>query len=521
MSNPQSRLCLTILEEHFGSNMAKIGGNILTHGVKTLGQISSSSGLSVREVKHCLTVLIEHGLVSFSDKRRPGVADYTLKKERVVGLLCYPRYLLLVEQYGSTAPQLLRQLCKFGRLPASSLIIATHKALNQSLPEKMTESNQILASLQSIDKVLQSLVSDKILVRCPTNSQEELDVPELSVKEEELYALPRTDLKMVLSLLNGDSEVGQTPEAVKEKKILWQMNIDTLNQKVRDELIEEGAVRRIDRPAGNIVRSILSLACSLYDPWSTVSGHLGYAMITDKIKKDWKDEPWLTHLDQYITLLSTDRTRFLDKVGDAGGGQFTINFQHILEEISSATLENIILERFGSKSVRIFRYIREKKYVEENQIQQIVMIPSKETKLLTYQLMENNLLSLQELRKSLAPNVPSKSIYLFFVNLDQVVRTCISTCFNSIYNLKKRSSMDTKDYIRLIEKSRKVESILESLNQEGASEEQCAEVEEMISPPERESLTRYQNRQEQLTLAQLHTMETLSILQTFLRYKMS
>ena len=37
---------------------------------------------------------------------------------------------------------------------------------------------------------------------------------------------------MVLSLLNGDSEVGQTPDAVKEKKILWQMNIDTLNQKV-------------------------------------------------------------------------------------------------------------------------------------------------------------------------------------------------------------------------------------------------------------------------------------------------
>ena len=37
-------------------------------------------------------------------------------------------------------------------------------------------------------------------------------------------------------------------------------------------------------------------------------------------------------------------------------------------------MEQIILERFGSKSMRIFRYIREKKYVEENQIQQVNII---------------------------------------------------------------------------------------------------------------------------------------------------
>ena len=49
------------------------------------------------------------------------------------------------------------------------------------------------------------------------------------------------------------------------------------------------------------------------------------------------------------------------------------------------------------------------------------MIPSKETKELTYQLLENNFIQLQELRKSMAANAISKSFYLFYVDMNQVI----------------------------------------------------------------------------------------------------
>ena len=50
-----------------------------------------------------------------------------------------------------------------------------------------------------------------------------------------------------------------------------------------------------------------------------------------------------------------------------------VNYKHIFQEIANATIEQIILERFGSKSMRIFRYIMLKKYVEENQVQQVFL----------------------------------------------------------------------------------------------------------------------------------------------------
>ena len=75
--------------------------------------------------------------------------------------------------------------------------------------------------------------------------------------------------------------------------------------------------------------------------------------------------------------------------------------------------------------MRIFRVVREKIHVEESQLPGYVMIPAKEIKLLTYQLLENNFIQLQELRKSMATNAPTKSFYLFYVDLNQVSFTFI------------------------------------------------------------------------------------------------
>jgi DNA-directed RNA polymerase III subunit RPC3 len=64
--------------------------------------------------------------------------------------------------------------------------------------------------------------------------------------------------------------------------------------------------------------------------------------------------------------------------------------------------------------------VRAKKFVEQEQIQQVAMIPAKEAKLLTYRLLEESFLHMQELRKSLANNVPNKTFFLFHIDLNQV-----------------------------------------------------------------------------------------------------
>lgn len=45
----------------------------------------------------------------------------------------------------------------------------------------------------------------------------------------------------------------------------------------------------------------------------------------------------------------------VQKVGDAGGGQYRLNMANAYETMTHTLIDNIVQERFGSKAARIFR----------------------------------------------------------------------------------------------------------------------------------------------------------------------
>ena len=65
-------------------------------------------------------------------------------------------------------------------------------------------------------------------------------------------------------------------------------------------------------------------------------------------------------------------------------GKYQVNINKILVSVTETVLDSVIMEKFCSKTARVFRYIRSNKYVEEGALQGAVMIPSKETKEITY-----------------------------------------------------------------------------------------------------------------------------------------
>jgi DNA-directed RNA polymerase III subunit RPC3 len=52
-----------------------------------------------------------------------------------------------------------------------------------------------------------------------------------------------------------------------------------------------------------------------------------------------------------------DSSGFVSKVGDSSGGQYSINMKLAFTQLTWATIENIVMERFGSKAARIFRCV--------------------------------------------------------------------------------------------------------------------------------------------------------------------
>lgn len=148
----------------------------------------------------------------------------------------------------------------------------------------------------------------------------------------------------------------------------------------------------------------------------------------------------------------------------------------IFEHLAWETVEQIILEKYDTKAARIFRLVKTKQYIEPDQLQQLAMIPAKEAKRLSYQLLEENFLEVQELRKVVSNNEPSKTFILFYIQLNQVVRMVLELCYKTLFNIMTRRNHDKLINKRIIDKKERVDTIALGMRVQGAAEEQLADV---------------------------------------------
>ena len=72
-----------------------------------------------------------------------------------------------------------------------------------------------------------------------------------------------------------------------------------------------------------------------------------------------------------------------------------LDFRHTAELVCKATMESIVRERFGSKCFRVFRLLLLKKVLEQKQVADQAMIPSREARDMLYSLLAENFVSLQ------------------------------------------------------------------------------------------------------------------------------
>jgi DNA-directed RNA polymerase III subunit RPC3 len=97
-------------------------------------------------------------------------------------------------------------------------------------------------------------------------------------------------------------------------------------------------------------------------------------------------------------------------------------------------VEGIVRERFGSKCLRVFRLLLVKRVLEQKQVVDMAMIPSKEARELLYSLLAENFISLQEIPRTM-DYAPSRTFYLFSVNLPSVARLLLERTYQALGNI--------------------------------------------------------------------------------------
>nr|CAG4650925.1 EOG090X04YD [Simocephalus serrulatus]SVE94199.1 EOG090X04YD [Simocephalus serrulatus] len=284
-------------------------------------------------------------------------------------------------------------------------------------------------------------------------------------------------------------------------------------------VLVNAAARRVDATAGELYHLLLKHWRECSSPDSPTTNVLSFNQIKDFVRRNDGSSPTLLeYFDQYLRVLYEDSSCLVSRVGDAGGGQFALNYAAVFENLACATLDSIVLERFGSKALRLFRLVRIQKYMEQDKMQSSSMIPAKESKMFTYKLLEHNFLQLKELKKGTSNLAPVKSFILFHVDLPQVVRTALQTSYKCLFNAMIRQTHELTDNKRLLDKHERMESLLESLRGEGVAEDELAYLADSMTPAEKSLVVKIQSMSDHLTLGQSQADETILILETYLKF---
>uniref|UniRef100_A0A2K5EXK9 DNA-directed RNA polymerase III subunit RPC3 n=1 Tax=Aotus nancymaae TaxID=37293 RepID=A0A2K5EXK9_AOTNA len=512
MTQAEIKLCSLLLQEHFGEIVEKIGVHLIRTGSQPLRVIAHDTGTSLDQVKKALCVLVQHNLVSYQVHKR-GVVEYEAQCSRVLRMLRYPRYIYTTKTlYSDTGELIVEELLLNGKLTMSTVV----KKVADRLTETMEDGKTM--DYAEVSNTFVRLADTHFVQRCPSvPTTENSDpgppppAPTLVINEKDMYLVPK------LSLIgkgkrrrSSDEDAAGEPKAKRPKHttdnkepipddgIYWQANLDRFHQHFRDQAIVSAVANRMDQTSSEIVRTMLRMS------EITTSSSAAFT------------QPLSSNEVSFMFLyLSLEREGRLFDVGQG----LSSNLHKALASLATATLESVVQERFGSRCARIFRLVLQKKHLEQKQVEDFAMIPAKEAKDMLYKMLSENFISLQEIPKT-PDHAPSRTFYLYTVNILSAARMLLHRCYKSIANLIERRQFETKENKRLLEKSQRVEAIIASMQATGAEEAQLQEIEEMITAPERQQLETLKRNVNKLDASEIQVDETIFLLESYIECTM-
>lgn len=340
------------------------------------------------------------------------VAEYALLHDKILLFLRYPRYVFFAQKkFGNSSALLVEQLLKSGADVAPSIIMKAYILSD-------VKSDQVLKEFRD---AFHDLVSEKYFIKSPEVSDDV--VPQLKVNQQDVFKAPDLDLKELKTHIESGLESTST--------VYWTVNLDQFHQSFRDKILIDAVERQIDANAGECFQFILQLMYNKTDPWASSSNPISFMEIKHLVERKSTNPELVKYVEQYVSIIGKDECGFLRKNDEAGGGWYSINMTGAFKQLAWAAIENVITQKFGSKATRIFRVVRAKKFIEQEDIQREAMIPGKEAKLFTYKLQQENYLKIHTIKKAGGGGMgPAKAFYLFRVDQSRVrfIHTVMNLC---------------------------------------------------------------------------------------------
>ena len=157
--------------------------------------------------------------------------------------------------------------------------------------------------------------------------------------------------------------------------------------------------------------------------------------------------------NEAYTVLQKSPLNLVTDSGERWGSGIRLTTEAVLQRIKRSIAESYVLERYGERSVRIFRLLLDKGQLNQKLISDMALLPMKSVRTVLYKMMTDDMVKLQDVPKRADRN-PQNTLYMWSVDLDAAYYAISESVYKSLFNLllrKQRGLTRNEDLLKRVE----------------------------------------------------------------------
>ena len=406
------------------------------------------------------------------------------------------------------------EILKEGQLRIESLVLAF-----KSLPE----NDSTLFDLESAFLELHRM--DMIAASCDVDKdwyQDQLDGEEKSVDPPVVSESCIRDLFAAAAKVKRED--GSEPPAKRAKSnnddvptFYFQLNYEKADQLLRDGIIVESLRNRFsDENVAAVAESLIRLSSAVTAPASPLSCSVSVdAIVRDLTSASLSESEVQSCLDVLVEEAECG-VKAVERL--AGGGMYSMDALRVMTKIVGSAVAVMIEQKFGGRYARVFRILLAHKSLPQKVVEENALMPPKDCKEIIFALVREGFVKTNYYSRTL-DYAPTKTHFLFSIDLEQVARRVIGVCSHAIVSAIKRRNHEHDSNRLLIERKGHVDQQVALLEQEAGAEQQVVDLRATFTARDLELVSAAENAFRKLQLAETQVEETLFTLNSWLKLK--
>ncbi|KAK0114398.1 RNA polymerase III subunit C82 [Cadophora gregata] len=166
----------------------------------------------------------------------------------------------------------------------------------------------------------------------------------------------------------------------------------------------------------------------------------------DRPEPDHSDrsENRMQQVKNHLQLLESDDCRFLRKCGNSGQGEWTVDFERIMEHVQQSELDTMLLENFGTFGHRLARMLRKLGKLDEKQLPNLALMKQKDVRTKLAEMQMAGVVDIQEVPRDAGRQNPNRIIFLWFFDNDRVATMILENAYKMISRCFQRLDFERR-----------------------------------------------------------------------------